>query len=498
VTQASEGSRDLPPEEFRALAHEVADWMADYLAGVGDLPVFPNVRPGDVRAALPAEPPESPESLSDVLADFRNIVLPGLTHWNHPGFFGYYAITGSAPGILGEMLTAALNVNAMVWRSSPAATELEELTADWLRQLMGLPADFDGVINDTASSSSLYALAAARDAAYPDAHERGLFGQPAGRVYASDQAHSSIEKAVLTLGLGQDAYRAIPSDSEFRMRPDALRAAIESDVALGVRPVAAVATLGTTSSSSIDPVGEIAAIAREFGLWLHVDAAYAGPAAIVPELRPLLAGWEHADSIVVNPHKWLFTPVDCSLLYCRRPERLVRAFSIVPEYLTAPDVLGASEASEGSDQSGASAGETGRNLMDYGVSLGRRFRSLKLWFVLRAFGREGIIERLRAHVAMAAEFASWIDEAEQWKRVAPTPLSTVAFRFQGCGTDAEELDRVNLRILDRLNRSGEVLLTHTELNGRMVLRLSIGNLKTTPAHVRRAWELLLEAADAEE
>lgn len=483
MTQASEGSRDLPPEEFRALAHEVADWMADYLAGVGDLPVFPKVRPGDVRAALPAEPPESAEPLGDVLADFRDIILPGLTHWNHPGFFGYYAITGSAPGILGEMLTAALNVNAMVWRSSPAATELEELTTDWLRQLMGLPADFDGVINDTASSSSLYALAAARDVAYPDAHERGLFSQPVGRVYASDQTHTSIEKAVLTLGFGQDGYCAIASDSEFQLRPAVLRAAIESDIAHGVRPVAVVATLGTTSSSSIDPVGEIAVIAREFGLWLHVDAAYAGPAAIVPELRPLLAGWEHADSIVVNPHKWLFTPVDCSLLYCRRPERLVRAFSIVPEYLTAPD---------------ASAGEDGRNLMDYGVSLGRRFRSLKLWFVLRAFGREGIIERLRAHVAMAAEFASWIDEAQQWQRVAPTPLSTVAFRFHVRGTDPEEMDRVNLRILERLNRSGEVLLTHTVLNDCVVLRLSIGNLRTTPAHVRRVWELLREAADAEE
>ena len=327
---------DLPPEEFRGLVHQVADWMADYLEGVGDLPVFPDVQPGDVRAALPAEPPEVGEPLEEALSDFREIVVPGLTHWNHPGFFGYYAITGSAPGILGEMLAAALNVNAMVWRSSPAATELEDVTTDWLRQLLGLPAGFEGVINDTASSSSLYALAAARDMAYPDAHRRGLFGLPAGRVYASDQTHSSIEKAVLTLGFGREGYRAIASDSEFRMKPDALRDAIEQDLAAGIRPVAVVATLGTTSSSSIDPVSEIAAVAREFELWLHVDAAYAGPAAIVPELRPLLAGWELADSIVVNPHKWLFTPVDCSVLYCRRSERLVRAFSIVPEYLTPP------------------------------------------------------------------------------------------------------------------------------------------------------------------
>ena len=287
------------------------------------------------------------------------------------------------------------------------------------------------------------------------------------------------------MGFGRDGYRAIPSDSEFRMRPDALRSAIESDIALGVRPVAVVATLGTTSSSSIDPVGDIAALAREFGIWLHVDAAYAGPAAIVPELRPLLAGWEHADSIVVNPHKWLFTPIDCSVLYCKHPERLVRSFSIVPEYLTTPH------------ERGEPGGEGGRNLMDYGVSLGRRFRSLKLWFVLRAFGLEGIIERLRAHVAMAREFTTWIDEAEQWKRVAPTPLSTVAFRFLSAGTDAEELDWANLRILERLNRSGEVLLTHTELGGRVALRLSIGNLRTTQAHVRRVWELLQEAAEHE-
>ena len=475
-------SRDLPPEEFRVLAHELADWMADYLAGVGALPVSPAVRPGDVRRALPAQPPEVAESLEDVLADFRDIIVPGLTHWNHPGFFGYYAITGSAPGILGEMLAAALNVNAMVWHSSPAATELEEVTTDWLRQLLGLPAEFDGVINDTASSSSLYALAAARDAAFPDAHEKGLFGQSAGRVYASDQTHSSIEKGVLTLGFGQDGYRAIPSDAEFRMRPDALHAAIEADIAAGVRPVAIVATLGTTSSSSIDPVSEIAEVAREFGVWLHVDAAYAGPAAIVPELRPLLAGWQQADSIVVNPHKWLFTPVDCSVLYCRRPERLVRAFSIVPEYLSAPH---------------EPDGESGRNLMDYGVSLGRRFRSLKLWFVLRAFGREGIIERLRAHVAMAKEFTTWIDDSAQWHRVAPTPLSTVAFRFVATGADAQELDRANLRIVERVNRSGEVLLTHTQLGGHIALRLSIGNLRTTPAHVERAWQLLREAAEGE-
>ena len=438
--------------------------------------MFPKVQPGDVRSALPGTPPEEGGSLSDAFTDFRDLIVPGVTHWNHPAFFGYFSITGSGPGVLGEMLAAALNVNAMVWRSSPAATELEELTADWLRQLLGLPGDFDGVINDTASSSSLYALAAAREVAYPEAHTSGLFGQPPGRVYASEETHSSVEKAALTLGFGQDGYRRIPTDAHFRMRPDALREAVEEDVASGVRPVAVVATLGTTSTTALDPVREIADLTREYGLWLHVDAAYAGPAAIVPELRSLLDGWELADSIIVNPHKWLFTPIDCSLLYCRRPEALVRAFSVVPDYLKAPDR------------------SSGRNLMEYGVSLGRRFRALKLWFVLHYFGRQGIIERLREHVAMAQELAAWIDAAPQWERVAPAPLSLVVFRFSPEGLDGAALDDAHHRILERVNESGEAFLTHTVVRGRTAIRLSIGNLKTTREHVHRAWELLQEAA----
>jgi aromatic-L-amino-acid decarboxylase len=376
------------------------------------------------------------------------------------------------------MLAAALNVNAMVWRSSPAATELEEVTTDWLRQLVGLPEAFDGVINDTASSSSLYALAAAREVAYPDAHRTGLFGQARGRIYASDQAHSSIEKAVLTLGFGQDGYRTIESDAEHRMSVPALRDAIEEDIASSIRPVAIVATLGTTSSTSLDPVGRIAELADEHGIWLHVDAAYGGPAAIVPELRPLLEGWELADSIIVNPHKWLFTPIDCSVLFCRRPKELVRAFSIVPEYLSSTGQAPA------------------RNLMDYGVSLGRRFRALKLWFVLRYFGREGIIARIRAHVRLAEEFAGWVDETEGWVRVAPVPLSTVAFRRAPAGLTEDECDELNLRLLARLNESGEVFLTHTVLDERIALRISVGNLRTTHRHLERAWELLCDAAVA--
>jgi len=464
------------PAEFMEDVSVEHNRLADYLAGVGDLPVLAAVHPGEVRARLPDTPPARGEALDAALSDFRDVVLPGITHWNHPAFFGYFSITGSGPGILGEMLAAALNVNAMVWRSSPAATELEEVTLDWLRQLVGLPEGFDGTINDTASHSVLYALAAAREVAYPGAHRAGLFGQPRGRVYASEHAHSSVEKAVLTLGFGQDGYRTIPSDDAFRMRPEALRGALEEDAAAGIRPVAVVATQGTTSTTSVDPVDALVPVAREFGAWLHVDAAYGGPAAILPELRPLFAGWEEADSVVINPHKWLFTPVDCSVLYCRRPEELVRAFSIVPEYLR--------------------AAETGRarDLMDYGQALGRRFRSLKLWFVLRYFGREGIETNLREHLRLARTFAGWVEEEEGWEVSAPVPFALVCFRAAPAGASGEEADALNQRILDRVNASGEAFLTHTRLRGRMVLRLAIGNLKTTGAHVERAWELLREAA----
>jgi aromatic-L-amino-acid decarboxylase len=466
----------MPPDELRRHAHEVSDWIADYLAGVGDLPVFPSVSPGELTAALPREAPSDGEPMQRILDDFRHLVVPGINHWNHPAFFGYFSVTASGPGILGEMLAAALNVNAMVWRSSPAATELEDVTTAWLRILLGLPATFEGVVNDTASSSSLYALAAAREVAYPEAHRHGLFGMAPGRVYASEHAHSSVEKAALTLGLGQDGYRKIPTDAEFRMDVGALARAMSEDADAGVKPVAVVPTLGTTSAASVDPVSEVVAVAREHGAWVHVDAAYGGPAAIVPELRPLFEGWEGADSIVVNPHKWLFTPIDCSVLYCRRPQELVRAFSIVPEYLTSSELAAS------------------RSLMDYGVSLGRRFRSLKLWFVLRYFGGEGLADRIREHIRLAKTLAGWIEETPGWTVVAPVELGLVAFRFAPEGVAGEEADRLNHRILDRVNASGEAFLTHTALGGRTTLRLAVGNVKTTREHVARAWALLREAS----
>ncbi|HEY3571603.1 MAG TPA: pyridoxal-dependent decarboxylase [Thermoanaerobaculia bacterium] len=461
-------SRDLPADEFRAAMHRVADLVADYLEGVGDRPVLPAVRPGEVRRVLPAAAPEQPEPLDTILDDYLRVIEPNLTHWNHPGFLAYFAITGSGPGILGETLAAALNVNAMLWRTSPAGTELEERVCAWLAKMMDLPADFRGHINDTASSSSLVALAAARHRLPLDIRVKGLSGVPPLTLYASDQAHSSIDKSAIVLGLGQENVRRIETDGAFRMSVPALAEAIARDRAEGRLPMAVVATVGTTSTTSIDPVPEIADLCARLGLWMHVDAAYAGSAAICPEHRALMPGIERADSLVVNPHKWLFTPVDCSLLYVRDPALLKAAFSLVPEYL---------RTSEDSEVT---------NLMDYGFQLGRRFRSLKLWMVIRAFGVEGLRERIREHCALARELAGWIEADPRFELAAPVPFSTVCFRAR-----AEEApDRFNERLLARLNAAGPVFLSHTALKGRYTLRVAIGNLRTGRKHIQQLWDLI--------
>lgn len=467
---------DMPEAEFRPAAHAVADWIATYLEDVDNYPVLAQVEPGELKNRLPVAAPWKGESMEVILKDFQEIVLPGVTHWNHPAFHAYFSITGSGPGILGEMLTSALNVNAMVWRSSPAGTELEERALAWLRDLLGLPSFFDGTINDTASSSTLYALAAARDSRMPDASEKGLSGVQRGRFYTSDQAHSSVDKAAITLGFGREGVIRVASDENFRMSSEALRAAILADREEGILPLGVIPTLGTTSTTSVDPVAEIVGLAREFDMWVHVDAAYGGPAAAVPELRPLFAGWEEADSIVVNPHKWLFTPIDCSVLYMRDPEDLKRAFSLTPEYLR------------------TSEEDVARNLMDYGVALGRRFRSLKLWFVLRYFGVEGIRDRIRLHVEMAGEVAAWVDQEPGWERVAPVPFSTVVFRYAPKGLSDEDADALNRAIMDRVNDSGRAFLSHTVLNERFCLRMALGNLKTRRDHLERTWNLLKKAA----
>ncbi|MEX2294960.1 MAG: pyridoxal-dependent decarboxylase [Gemmatimonadota bacterium] len=473
---AGEPVGDMPPEEFREWGREMVDWIARYLAEVEEYPVLARVRPGEIRSALPAAAPESGEPFDEIFQDFQEVILPGVTHWNHPSFHGFFAVTGSGPGILGELLAAALNVNAMVWRSSPAGTELERLVVDWLRALVGLPDAFSGVILDTASTSSLTALTAARHRAYPGVRETGLFGAKRGRIYASEEAHSSIDKATIVLGFGHDGIRKIPVDAEFRMRPDALRAAILEDLEGGILPVAVVATVGTTSTASPDPVAAIAEVAEEFGLWLHVDAAYAGAAAIVPEIRGHFAGWERANSVVFNPHKWLFTPVDCSVLLTRNPDEVRGSLALTPVYLQTRD------------------GPEATNLMDYGMALGRRFRALKLWFVLRYFGAEGVRERIRHHVRLAQSLAAWVDEDPEWERIAPVVFSTIVFRHAPRGLSGEEEDALNLEIMERVNASGEVFLSQTRLRGRIALRLSIGNLRTRERHLLRTWELLREAA----
>jgi aromatic-L-amino-acid decarboxylase len=466
----------MPPEELRRWAHEVVDWIATYVAEIERYPVLARVRPGDLTSALPGTPPESGEPMERILADYRELVVPAVTHWNHPGFLAYFANTGSGPGILGEMLSSALNVNAMLWRTSPAGTELELLATDWVRQLVGLPDSFEGVINDTASSSSLYALAAAREARVPEAAEDGFHAAPRCRVYASDQAHSSIDKAVQTLGFGRRAMRRVRTDSAFRMDAAALARAVEEDLRDGVRPVAVVATIGSTATASVDPVGAVADVAEAHGLWLHVDAAYAGPAAALPELRAAFDGWERGDSVVLNPHKWLFTPMDCSILYCRRPGALEAAFSLTPEYLRTAEQRQA------------------KNLMDYGVSLGRRMRALKLWFVLRYFGAEGLRTRLREHVRLASELAERVAREEGWQLASPASFSTLTMRFAPEGASPEERDRLNHEILDRVNRSGHAFLSHAVLDGRVAIRFTIGNIRTEEEHVAHAWQLLREAA----
>ena len=470
----------MTPTDFRRHGHALVEWIADYLEDAERYPVLPRVSPGDVVSALPRQAPEHSEPFEVIFADFERVLVPALTHWNHPGFFGYFAITASATGVLAEFLSAALNQQAMLWRTSPAATELEEVALNWLRDLMGLPGEFEGVIYDTASIATLHALAAAREQAVPGVRELGLAGRRglgSFRVYCSEHAHSSVDKAMITLGLGHAALRRIAADDEFRMRPAALRLAIADDRSNGIAPIAVVATIGTTSTTSVDPVGEIAAICAAEKIWLHVDAAYAGVAAILPDLRAHFDGWQGADSVVVNPHKWLFTPFDLSAFYCRRMDLVRETFSLVPEFLRTP------EGSRGV-----------RNLMDTGVQLGRRFRALKLWMILRHFGAEHIRSVMREHMRLAQLFASWVDEDDDFERMAPVPFSVVCFRARPRGFSAApmEIDDFNMRLLDAVNASGDVFLSHTRLAGQVVLRLAIGHLRTAERHVARAWALLRE------
>jgi len=474
---------DMNKEEFRRFGHELIDWIADYFDKIEELPVLASIEPGDLKSQLPSSPPQQGEPMEKIIADIDRLVVPALTHWCHPSFFAYFATSTSGPGILGELLTAAFDNKAMLWRTSPASTELEEVALDWLRQMMGLDPGMTGIIYDTASVSSMHAIAAAREGVERRIREEGMSGRPdlpLLRVYVSEHAHSSIEKGIITLGLGQRGMRKIPTDSEFRMDAKALAAAIEEDKRAGYIPFCIVATIGTTSTTSIDPISEIIPIGEEHAMWLHVDAAYAGSAAVVPELRYILDGCERADSLVVNPHKWLFTPFDLSVLYTRHMDLLRRAFSLVPEYLRTPEQ------------------EKVRSGSDYGIQLGRRFRALKLWMVIRYFGHEGLAARIREHCRLAKLFASWVEESADWELLAPTPLALICFRAcpkrEGETEEvrAKRLDVLNEAIMHGANATGKALFSHTKLNDKLTLRLSIGNIRTTEAHVRQVWELINE------
>ena len=480
--------RDMTPELFKESAHRTVDWITEYLEHVDRFPVFPNVTPGDIKSKLPASPPDKPENFNLITSDFEKIVLPGITHWNHSRFFAYFSITGSYPGVIGDMLSSALNVNAMLWRSSPAATELEEVVLDWLRQMVGLPKEFEGIINDTASVSSLNAIAAAREAAGLQIRSKGMTGRaevPRLCIYTSEEAHSSIEKAAIVLGFGQEGVRKIPTDDSFRMDANALKKTIQEDIHKGIKPVCVIPTIGTTSTTSMDPIAEIAEICRDLGIWMHVDAAYGGSAAILPEMRSLFRGWEKADSIVVNPHKWMFTQIDCSVLYCRRPEVLKQAFSLTPEYLRTLE-----------------QGDV-KNYMDYGVSLGRRFRALKLWMIIRSLGREGIANAISDHICYARKLTDMIQMDNNFKLLAPVPFSTIVFQFhpqtstkEGRAWSQAEINEANERLLNRMNQSGKMFLSHTKLRGNLGLRIAIGNLKTNWLDVSESWQLIQKEAES--
>jgi aromatic-L-amino-acid decarboxylase len=455
----------------------VGQWIEAYFDRPDAYPVLAGVRPGEVAAQLPESAPEDPEPFERIFEDFERIVIPGITHWNHPRFFAYFATSAAPVAVTAEALSATLDVKAMLWRTSPAATELEQVTMRWLGRLLGVPGGWTGIIYDTASIAGFTALATAREALDLGIRELGMTGRdlPRLRFYITEHTHSHVEKAAIALGIGQENVVRVPCDDEFRMRPEALDACIARDAASGYRPAAIVATVGTTSITSIDPVPAIADVAKRHGIWLHVDAAYAGMAAMVPEFAEIFDGVDRADSLVVNPHKWMFVPMDLSVLFVRDEAMVRRAFSLVPEYLTTTDgnVV---------------------NYMDYGLQLGRRFRALKLWFVLRHLGARGIRERLRGHIALAGEFASWVRAQPDWEVLAPHPFSVVCFRYAPAGRSEAEIEALNARLLDAVNATGDLFLSHTKIDGTYALRLAIGNMRTQPSDVELAWRVLLDQA----
>ncbi len=467
---SDENLGDVPAAEFREQLHRLADWMADYRENIETRRVAPSGEPGTVTRALPQSAPETGESFDAIYRDIDELITPNVLHWGHPRFTSYFGATTTAPGIEADMVAAALNVNAMTWRTSPAATELETVVINWLREWMTLDQKFDGVVYDTASISSMHALAAAREEKASNARGLGVIGRAdlkPMRVYVSDQAHSSIEKSAIALGIGEKNVQRVPTDNAFAMNVQALREFIARDLAQNLQPLAVVATVGTTSTASVDPVSAISQVCREHGIWLHIDAAYGGGLALLPENHWVTSGWNEADSFVVNPHKMLFVPFDFSVLYVRDIERLRRVFTLVPEYLRG-DTLAAE-----------------KNYMDYGVPLGRRFRAIKAWMVWRTFGRKGIAARVREQMRLAQVFADLVKSDDRFELAAPVVMGVVCFR---CNAD----DATNRKIVEQINASGRAYLNVTELRGRTVIRLGLGNILTAERHVREVWELVQE------
>ena len=489
--QISQPLGDMSIEDFRKYGYQVIDWVSEYLKNIESFPVLSQVKPGDIKNQLPKTAPKESVEIEKTLSDFEKIILPGITHWNSPNFFAYFPVTASGAGILGELLCAALNVNGMLWKTSPSVTELEEVVLGWLRQMLGIKEDFFGIIYDTASISTMHAICAAREALNLKIREKGMAGRKdllPLRLYTSSEAHSSIEKAAITIGLGQESVRKVTVDDSCQMNTKALINLIEEDIKVGCIPFCVVATVGTTSTTSIDPVGEIAEICKKYKMWLHVDGAYGGIAAVVPEMKHIIDGWKDADSIVVNPHKWFFTPIDLSAFYCRKPEILKRAFSLIPEYLKTNN------------------DKEVTNLMDYGIQLGRRFRALKLWMVMSYFGQEGLINRIREHIRIARTFGKWIDADKDFSAL-PIPFSTVCFRYSPRALKEEAkkdknkeeeihnyVNELNEKIMNSINAIGKIFISHTKIQDRFNLRFSITNIGTTENHVREAWELIQEHA----
>lgn len=457
----------MSAEEFRTAAYQHADWIASFFERSRDFPVTTTTQPGELSAALPKAAPEQGEPLETIFGDFQSLIVPALTLWNHPRFFAYFSVSSTPPSVLAEFLVAAVNVNAMLWKSSPGATELEQATLGWLRQWLRLDEGWFGIIYDTASIGVMQAIGAAREWMDPECRTKGM--RPGMTVYVSEHTHSSAEKAAIALGFGQDNVRRIAVDDEFRMRPDRLQQAIEADLEAGKRPCCIVASVGSTSTSALEPIPAIADLAERYGIWLHVDAAYGGAAAVVPEMRHIFEGVERAHSLIVNPHKWLYVSIDCSVLYTRYPEILRRASSLTAEYLRTPE------------------DDRVVNYMDYGVQLGRRFRALKLWYVFRYYGHIGVVAMLREALRLAQLLKLFVEADENFELAAPVPFSLVCFRHRGDNT-------LNQRLLAELNTSGKAFLSHTLLNGRFVMRFAIGNYQTTEQDVRETWDLIRETA----